>query len=149
MTEPTSKEGLMWKRPRDFAHVRHALKVIARDPDPERRGLKMSPGILSNMLKEIDTLQARVAELEAAALTRRPIETAPKDGRPVLLERVDQYADFQITIGYWSDRFQDWNSFPDPGVLEKPTHWMPLPPQVEAEPTTIPHPPYEHPGDEA
>jgi hypothetical protein len=60
----------------------------------------------------------------------QPIETAPKDGREVLLLGADG-----IRIASWSDRFRRemWDTGyasecdGDPIEVERPTHWMPLP----------------------
>lgn len=66
----------------------------------------------------------------------QPIETAPKDGRRLLLGWVDG----QVTEGFWrwkqppgfpnyrwSDDWIGWTrvEFEDKGI--NPTHWMPLP----------------------
>ena len=49
----------------------------------------------------------------------RPIETAPKDGKPVLLG----HRDFEPMSGFWL-RSGRWNSWP---WYAQPTHWMPMP----------------------
>lgn len=54
----------------------------------------------------------------------RPIETAPKDGTPILLYRRGQYT------GYYGGADSGWR-FNDPlktGMWPLPTHWHPLPP---------------------
>ena len=58
-----------------------------------------------------------------------PIETAPKDGRSVLL-----YQDGSIETGFWyvGSLYQHWECFK--GIMD-PTHWMPLPkPPTEQKP---------------
>lgn len=58
----------------------------------------------------------------------QPIETAPKDGTPMLLTYWnDQTQDtLPVTSGFWS-RLSDrwWSEISQKGC--KPTHWMPLP----------------------
>lgn len=54
----------------------------------------------------------------------QPIETAPKDGTPVLL-----YATPRMEVGYWNVAVTDvgitgW--YPSM-YWRRPTHWMPLP----------------------
>lgn len=63
-----------------------------------------------------------------------PIETAPKDG--VLIDLwVSGYDDgCRISDCYWSVDDQIWWDTAGGGcVLEKPTHWMPLPPPPKDE----------------
>jgi len=75
----------------------------------------------------VDVLSRKLVEV----LDRQrwiPIETAPKDGREILLARVGQNEvgkDLGIwwcCSGFWSDKWTD-------GIdsLANPTHWMPLP----------------------
>lgn len=71
--------------------------------------------------------------VSAETLTWQPIETAPKDGTPVLLYR--ECAGWSVRgWGYWVDvkGIDGWVShgFGDPPGnlgLGHPTHWMPLP----------------------
>ena len=67
----------------------------------------------------------------------QPIETAPRDGRTVLLaEPVD--GKVFTTPGHWLEDYGGWwehGSHPTDYVdlpVENPTHWMPLPPPPEA-----------------
>jgi hypothetical protein len=57
-----------------------------------------------------------------------PIETAPKDGRPLRLAGQWLSGNWDITVGSWlASRF----NFSGQG---QPTHWMPLPPSPESKP---------------
>ena len=62
-----------------------------------------------------------------------PIETAPKDGRRLLMFSEDEdYEDCDLTpqIGLWRDGqwLIAWDFTPmDGDVFKLPTHWMPLP----------------------
>ncbi|RUM98983.1 DUF551 domain-containing protein [Pseudaminobacter arsenicus] len=92
-----------------------------------------------------DTITAQAAENERlkALLDKavwQPMDTAPKDGTPVLLWAPD-YREF-ASVGTWCDRVAAWDA--DAGMMEEgpalfddacdgPTHWMPLP----AAPTAI------------
>jgi len=79
---------------------------------------------------EIILLTARVAELEEPWM---PIETAPRDGTPVLLwvgvgmsepwAQTGRWHNALLTNGWagWVDTYQDED-------LAEPTHWTPLPP---------------------
>lgn len=64
-----------------------------------------------------------------------PIETAPRDGSPILLyvvkvadeytRAVGQYDGWRnIDVGYWELGLNDWHTVHS----GEPTHWMPLPP---------------------
>lgn len=53
----------------------------------------------------------------------QPIETAPKDGRAVLIAAVDGTDDI-IRIANWNQQHNAWIT--DAG-FPSPTHWMPLP----------------------
>lgn len=50
----------------------------------------------------------------------QPIETAPKDGRDILVMDGDW-----LTIGWWSG--EEWCRQDLHLSLSNPTHWMPLP----------------------
>lgn len=104
---------------------------------------KYSAGELADFL-EYDVLQnymqatASVEDYEtveqAAEMLRsmewRPIETAPKDGTPVIL-----YVDDICIEGYWGVVDYDeinrplcfWTYAGNAELYENPTHWMPLP----------------------
>lgn len=64
-----------------------------------------------------------LANLLAFAPQWQPIETAPKDGRRLLLWW-PEWCDEPIK-GWWADGY--WQCI-DAVVEEGPTHWMPLPP---------------------
>ena len=55
----------------------------------------------------------------------QPIETAPKDGRGILLyvPDDDQADESNIWLAYWED--DKWKGYPDSDL--EPTHWMSLP----------------------
>lgn len=67
-------------------------------------------------------------------MTWQPIETAPKDGTPILTFAPVTGADY-ILIGAWipedePGETEDGGTWRDDG--ETPTHWMPLPEPPEA-----------------
>ena len=76
----------------------------------------------------------------------QPIETAPKDGKAVLLYKPDERMVGEYTIaGYWGEwpghedgwiacdgKPQGYYSNVAGGRQGYPTHWMPLPPPPEA-----------------
>jgi hypothetical protein len=83
----------------------------------------------------IDQLSALAEKAERAWL---PIETAPKDGTPVLLVSANA-AEPSPEIGHWSDEDgcfrvgypDDWFRLAEHGLrswLDIATHWQPLPP---------------------
>ncbi len=102
--------------------------------------------LLSAMPKSVaEEVAACIAIMRKEPQGWMPIETAPKDGRPILL-----FGDCRVTSGNWSAPsetpriiYQDgfapdtewdewepyWESW-DGGFTEEhpPTHWMPLPP---------------------
>jgi len=65
-----------------------------------------------------------------------PIETAPKDGTPILLYQcVDQFdladpkgkmTDYYFS-GFYNQRFKLWECWESDQYSHEPTHWMPLP----------------------
>jgi len=59
----------------------------------------------------------------------QPIETAPKDGRWILVARDDMQG-----VVWWNKNSDHWALAPL-SYFDRPTHWMPLPqpPQVEKE----------------
>jgi len=62
----------------------------------------------------------------------KPIESAPKDGRSILLAKAGVW----VGEGYWSDYDDTWREPNNNGTDEwgwplEPTHWMPLPPPPE------------------
>ena len=83
----------------------------------------------------------------------QPIETAPKDGSKVLLAKFGWYSVPALTpfpaetdpkefglwwgaVGFWSDRWKNWNDGIEPCGLAGPTHWMPLPDPPKNEAST-------------
>lgn len=74
----------------------------------------------------------------------QPIETAPRDGTQIVLAKYDwahglgamfpriddelMYGLWWLTVGYWSDKWLNWNDGIEPSGLASPTHWMALPP---------------------
>lgn len=90
----------------------------------------LSPGkTIEEGREECSELAAEIAEAISrhfAGLAEEwpPIETAPKDGTPILLYRRGQYT------GYYGGADSGWR-FNDPlktGMWPLPTHWRPLPP---------------------
>ena len=60
----------------------------------------------------------------------QPIETAPKDGRMVLLFPSRCWAEDSDRgeVGYWDNDFHDWGGLGSAAEdYTGPTHWMPLP----------------------
>lgn len=64
----------------------------------------------------------------------RPIETAPKDGRTILLAMP---VGDGLGVGYWMEEANEWVPAAPIIVLTvfmtQPTHWMPLPEPPEAD----------------
>lgn len=72
----------------------------------------------------------------------QPIDTAPKDGTPILLWDAESKS---VNVGYWLDRYtqpfhalvrgEDANWCDDGGAnpIFNATHWMPLPDPPKAE----------------
>jgi hypothetical protein len=56
----------------------------------------------------------------------QPIDSAPKDGRFVLLFSACRAPRFAQNVGKWRDTHGEWYSL-DMQVVIDPTHWMPLP----------------------
>lgn len=69
-----------------------------------------------------------------AEMQWRPIETAPKEGGPILLFEPPGDED-QIGVGYYEPvtdhEGTEWLTFWETGVRCDATHWMPLPPPPE------------------
>lgn len=82
-------------------------------------------------------LQTRITELEAQlAVVQKnaawqPIETAPKDGKDLLL------SDGVVRIAFWDTaRGGLWSKWPGREECKYPNHWMPLPkPPIAGEAT--------------
>lgn len=60
----------------------------------------------------------------------RPIETAPRDGRDLLLFLHREYGDVMFVAGWWTSR-QEWAGDGGERCPFEPTHWtnLPAPPQ--------------------
>lgn len=68
-------------------------------------------------------LEDAINALEKALPVWQPIETAPKDGKKILV-----LAAPGIYIAWWSDgNWEDHQRMFNGGAALKPTHWMPLP----------------------
>lgn len=116
---------------------------------------------LASAEAERDALRAENAELRARAEAAewRPIETAPKDGRAVLLHnnnapgnpsgRMESCEGYNTVVGEWwasdqsdddADGLGDWTCYmdaiEDPRCPFEPTHWMPLPAAPDQKGTT-------------
>jgi len=89
------------------------------------------------VMAEILELRELKRKLQSPAGEWRPIATAPKDGRKLLLWPTDgshhRNCEPQSTIGYWTEHapgtkyagkgfWMGWNK------CKNPTHWLPLPP---------------------
>jgi len=62
-----------------------------------------------------------------------PIETAPRDGRIILVSFPDPSRLHGQFVAYWCDECDEWK-FHVAGVVRGATHWMPLP-----QPPQVPH----------
>jgi hypothetical protein len=108
-------------------------------PEPVRLELAMAltngisfefpiESLIPGLLKQPENIR-----LELAALLNpwRPIETAPKDGEPILLYKPNERrsGDY-ITAGYWGEwvtsDIEQWIAVAG-HPLREPTHWQPLP----------------------
>ncbi len=115
-----------------------ALEATASRP-PQEEQIDTLSEMLENSYQARRELQAQINELEArvdAASLReppqarwQPIETAPKDGREVLL-----LLDSSIEIGWWRNVPQPkgtlgetWRDRSLKPVWPKPTGWLPMP----------------------
>ncbi len=79
-----------------------------------------------SLMIETSAILALIARLEAAEGGWRPIESAPKDGRPVLLTARGG----QIGVCFWSDDrwiYHGLTPVIDADWWDAPTHWRPLP----------------------
>jgi len=62
----------------------------------------------------------------------QPIETAPKDGRPLLLDHPDWHT--RVLRGGWDAHEQAWRAHGFGCPATQPSHWHPLPGQPEVIP---------------
>jgi hypothetical protein len=85
----------------------------------------------------LDELTEALRQL-LSATEWKPIETAPRDGTPILLWAPDYFEnDPHADVGEWSDRVGAWSSEvgmmedgpigDDPDLCNGPDNWMPLP----------------------
>jgi hypothetical protein len=75
---------------------------------------------------EVGELQSALEEIERLKNQWQPIETAPKDGTPVLLYIPDGHRDRdQRWVGMF--KADCWRSLNYSPLSYRPTHWMPLP----------------------
>jgi len=74
-------------------------------------------------LTELERMKLAKAGADSIPCTHgwQPIETAPKDGRSVLVADAKYKT---IGINFWCNYENDWDRESD---LVWPTHWMPLP----------------------
>lgn len=80
--------------------------------------------------KAIDDLRAALASRSDGGW--RPIETAPKDGTPMLFCWWQDGQDtLPVVAGFWSRLSERWCNDQDGGKV-RPTHWMPLPKPPQA-----------------
>jgi len=56
-----------------------------------------------------------------------PIESAPRDGKIILIYGPDENPYSRIKIGRWSEILKSWVSTHYISGYYKPTHWHPLP----------------------
>lgn len=78
----------------------------------------------------LEVIEASMRELEQLRAERkwRPIETAPRDGSPVLVFDGEHYA-----VGYWAPEIGEWWVSKKMRTTMLGTHWMPLPAPPETE----------------
>ena len=73
--------------------------------------------------------EQRVFALEDATAWRA-IETAPKDGKCILLH-VPEFYEYGgmcgAIVGFWNANFDVWGLTSAASLVAKPSHWMPLP----------------------
>lgn len=60
-----------------------------------------------------------------------PIESAPKDGRDILLYRPGWMS--SMCVGYWNLTYKIWRAVEGPQFINV-THWTPLPPPPTSDP---------------
>jgi len=118
---PDMLEGFMKKW--GWLHFAKAIEAICQEKNPARQGVKQEPS------------------------EWMPIETAPKDGRTLLLGYFNSHQKWRTMRGQWMSEehiTENWEDpdYSPPGWYEtvvegddipncwytEPTHWMPLPP---------------------
>lgn len=79
------------------------------------------------------TLAAQPDDAAAGDAVWRPIETALKDGSPMLLAKIVGHIEHPTALwwvakGHWSAKWNNWNDGLEPSGLAGPTHWQPIQP---------------------
>jgi hypothetical protein len=82
----------------------------------------------------VKSMRERLDQIEHV-LTWRPIKSAPRDGKPILVFRPDSFAsgfstESGIDVVWWDDG--SWQTVGDAITVDLPTHWMPLPRSPQA-----------------
>jgi hypothetical protein len=137
MVTSTGRTDRTWQRRADF--LRAALRTPAGKDLTEAQAQK-----LYDIVKDAPDNDENESRTPAGAEPDwRPIETAPKNGKPILISGGTFYydaststtpMDFEgVAIAYWD--VDGWNVKEYDGEYwHQPTHWMPLPPPPEVEP---------------
>ena len=120
-------------------HIEHAKQIYQARPDAFTAAayqvvlhLDRLKGELTEKLAEGDRYArmakraSKEADARLAKLTWQPIETAPQDGRNVLIFNEDG-----IEIGWWSRATSEWCRHDMYLSTSQPTHWMELPEPLE------------------
>lgn len=105
------------------------LEVAASDPMWADHA-EVSKRLLAQAAAALQSQAARIATLEG--LGWQPIETAPKDGRDILVSGCS--CGPPVRIACWGTgrylgrvKGREWGWVDHPGHTCDPTHWMPLP----------------------
>ncbi len=129
---------------------RHEMQAAGTHPAPCARHCESTAYEI-----EIRRLRAELAASREreARMQWQPIETAPKDGRKVILfyrnshnrprtlmarwltdeQAAETDADGVGLEGGWYECIDNWNDYTEVAIHEgEPTHWMPLPPPPSA-----------------
>lgn len=105
--------------------IREALHQCTPDRDIDREYI-------------IPALESAAIALESLGGGWQPIETAPKDGTEILVFSPERPAGKESTVVFWKN--SKWAFFEMEGaqlnILDKLTHWMPLPLPPGAVPVT-------------
>jgi hypothetical protein len=113
--------------------VAECVQIVAGQPYKERyRTWPEVGGDIaannSNLVLHCDALAKAIQSLADAPAPRsewRPIESAPKDGQPILAISVAQGN--TVRIVRFDTQSKQWNSIPNSLWRLRATHWMPLP----------------------
>lgn len=109
-----------------------------------------TPTAVVGLIDALDSQTAEIARLKAAQAWQ-PIETAPKDGRTLLLGYYNSHGNWRTMRGQWMSETYIAEHWEDPGDEQpgwfetsveaddmpncwriEPTHWMPLPAAPDA-----------------